>query len=193
MITGGAGYFASVILLAGCSKYWHFLLDFGFLMGISTALLTMPAISAISHWFKSKRGLATGIAFMGSSIGGVIFPIVLQQSLARKGWGWTMLIVSLIVFILLALGILLIQGRLPPGTGNVDINLKAFKDFRFVCATIGVACEYVPVYTIVSNTNVKIKGFEFTLYGVLGLLPTWASDQGFSTSTSFNIIAVLNG
>lgn len=145
MIAGGVGYFASVILLTWCSKYWHFLLDFGVLMGISTALLTMPAISALGQWFKRQRGIATGVAFMGSSIGGIVFPIVLQQSLFNKGWSWTMHTVSFIVFILLALGIPLVRGRLPPGEGRVDINLKAFKDFRFVCATTGVACEYIPI------------------------------------------------
>lgn len=141
MITGGIGYFASIIILAWCTKYWHFLLDFGFLMGISTALLTMPAISALSHWFKKKLGIATGIAFAGSSVGGVAFPIILQQCLAHKGWSWTIFIVSIITAVLLVLGIFLVRGRLPPSSGRVKINFNAFKDFRFVCATLGVACE----------------------------------------------------
>ncbi len=36
------------------------------------------------------------------------------------------------------------------------------------------------------------KGFEFVLFGALGLLPTYAIGQGFSSETSFNIIAILN-
>jgi len=156
----------------------------------------MPAISAISHWFEAKRGAATGIAFMGSSIGGVAFPIILQHALSHWSWIRTMLVVSLIVFILLTSGIFLIRGRLPLDKKPIDINLRAFKDFRFVCATIGVACEplFVSSNICQSDTFAKMMqlGFEFTLYGVLGLLPSWASDQGFSTQTSFNIISVLN-
>jgi hypothetical protein len=34
--------------------------------------------------------------------------------------------------------------------------------------------------------------FEFVLFGALGLLPTYGLQQGFSSQTSFNIIAILN-
>ncbi len=36
------------------------------------------------------------------------------------------------------------------------------------------------------------QGFEFVLFGALGLLPTYATGQRFSSETSFNIIAILN-
>ncbi len=35
-------------------------------------------------------------------------------------------------------------------------------------------------------------GFEFVLFGALGLLPTYALDQGFSNRTSFYVLAMLN-
>jgi hypothetical protein len=35
-------------------------------------------------------------------------------------------------------------------------------------------------------------GFEFVLFGALGLIPTYALLQGFSSQTSFNVIAILN-
>ncbi len=37
-----------------------------------------------------------------------------------------------------------------------------------------------------------VIGFEFVLFGALGLLPTYALDQGFSNRTSFYVLAVLN-
>lgn len=141
MIIGGIAYLGSIILLIGCTEYWHFLLNFGFLMGISTGLLTMRAISALSHWFKSRLGLATSIAFMGSSIGGIGFPIFLQELLSRYGWFWAILVVSVIVFVLLVIGISLVRGRLPREEGHVEFNAKAFKNFSLVYAAIGVACK----------------------------------------------------
>lgn len=35
-------------------------------------------------------------------------------------------------------------------------------------------------------------GFEFVLFGALGLLPTYSTSRGFSPQTAFNIIAILN-
>lgn len=37
-----------------------------------------------------------------------------------------------------------------------------------------------------------LEVFEFVLFGALGLLPAYSIFQGFSTQTSFNIIAILN-
>jgi len=42
------------------------------------------------------------------------------------------------------------------------------------------------------NILITRTGFEFVLFGALGLLPTYALAQGFSSQTSFNIIAILN-
>jgi hypothetical protein len=47
------------------------------------------------------------------------------------------------------------------------------------------------VSTIELNPN-DCAGFEFVLFGALGLLPTYGLGQGFSPQTTFNIIAILN-
>lgn len=52
---------------------------FGVLGGVGTSLIFTPAVSAIGHWFYVKRANATGIAAAGGSVGGIIFPLMLQQ------------------------------------------------------------------------------------------------------------------
>jgi hypothetical protein len=37
-----------------------------------------------------------------------------------------------------------------------------------------------------------VEGFEFVLFTAIGLLPTYALDQGFGRETSFNVIAIMN-
>lgn len=60
------------------------------LIGISYALLTNITLSIIlSNWFEYKRGLAIGIAFMGSALGGMLFTALTGYWLENWGWRFT--------------------------------------------------------------------------------------------------------
>lgn len=174
ILTGSLLYVVSLVLLAECTKYWHFMLAYGVMNGFSGALLTTTALSVVAHWFERKRGMASGIAFVGSSIGGITFPLILKPVFQKLSWAWSMRIVALICLFLMAAGNFCIRGRLPPRKNGGAIDLRCFLDARFSWATIGVAC------------------FEFVLFGALGLIPTYSLSQGFSNQTGFNIIAILN-
>lgn len=199
LFVGSIGYVASFVILAQCTKYWHFILNFGILGGISGALLTTVALAVIAHWFEARRGLATGITLMGSSLGGIIFPIALQSTLKHLSWAWSMRLVALVILILMIIGNFCVRGRLPTGKRQGSINLNCFRDARFAWTTLGVACM-CPLAALdpckelwqIWLTGFFALGFEFVLFGALGLLPSYALDQGFSSRTSFYVLAVLN-
>jgi MFS family permease len=86
-------------------------------VGIGSSLLFTPAIGAISHWFHLKRGTASGFAFTGSGIGGVIFPLMMQSLLPRLGWAWSVRIVGFVLLFLCLVGVALCRSRLPPKRG----------------------------------------------------------------------------
>ena len=46
----------------------------------------MPAASGLFEWFAKKRGLANGILYSGSSVGGAIIPILMQILLTKFGY-----------------------------------------------------------------------------------------------------------
>lgn len=174
VLGGSVAYVLALVLLAECRAYWHFMLVYGVLGGVSSAALTTTALAVVAHWFERRRGMASGIAFVGSSVGGIMFPLVLEPALQHLSWTWAIRLVALMVLVMMIVGNLCIRGRLPPRRNGGAIDLRCFSDARFSWATLGVSC------------------FEFVLFGALGLLPTYALGQGFSTRTSFNIIAILN-
>lgn len=174
LLGGSVVYVLSLVLMAECSKYWHFMLVYGILNGTSSSFLTTTALAVVAHWFEVKRGMASGITFVGSSVGGIGFPLLLDPALGLLGWTWALRVIALIVLVLMIAGNLCIRGRLPPRTNGGAVDLRCFRDARFSWATLGVAC------------------FEFVLFGALGLLPTYSLQQGFSSQTSFNVIAILN-
>lgn len=148
---GSVGVVAYLLLLGECTQYWHFLLCFGILGGISGAILTTVALSVISHWFKARRGLATGITFTGTSLGGIVFPIILSSVLEDMSWAWSMRLLALLEFVLVLVGNLFVRGRLPIQSSGGVVNLLCFKDSRFAWTTVGISCIHTLAVSAVTS------------------------------------------
>ncbi|EHK16893.1 uncharacterized protein TRIVIDRAFT_161984 [Trichoderma virens Gv29-8] len=61
------------------TKYYQIMLAQGICVGIGAGFLFVPSVAILPQYFKRRRALANGIAASGSSIGGVLFPIIFHQ------------------------------------------------------------------------------------------------------------------
>ncbi len=67
-------------------------------LSVSTALLAWTPLTAIiGNWFNEKRGLAIGIAFMGSGVGGMLFNALGGILIASVGWQQTFMIYAAVM------------------------------------------------------------------------------------------------
>ena len=90
----GPSAFALVLaqmLTSLCDKYWQFILCQGVFGGLATGFLYSPAAAIVGHYFHKKRPMAMGIITSGSALGGILYPIILDQMLHHQniGFGWT--------------------------------------------------------------------------------------------------------
>lgn len=76
----------ATFIIAECTKYWHFLLVQGLLVGLASGILFGPTMGTIGHWFKKRRSTALGIVAIGSSIGGTVLPILFRNLVGRIGY-----------------------------------------------------------------------------------------------------------
>ncbi|KAF6825982.1 MFS monocarboxylate [Colletotrichum musicola] len=171
-------------LLAECTAYWHFLLCLGVLGGIGGALASTVAMAVVGKLFDRRRGLAMGIALSGSSFGGVTLSMMFRSLLPRLGWRWAMRSTGFMVLGLMVLGVLCflpypgLSGSsvsAPVGRRGAALNFSAFKTPAFDFMTLGLFL------------------LEFVLFGITGLLPTFAIAAGFPHDVGFSLIAILNG
>lgn len=166
----------------------------GVLLGASNAFLAFPAMVTITHLFNKYRGTTTGITISGSSVGGIVWPIMLNRLLNydNVSFGWTFRIVAFVVFALCILMLLTI--RLPPG--NAPDSL----------ATTGKHSESENETQEESTPNVttlKSPAFITLCVGLcvatLGLfapiffISTYGAANGLSTSLCFYLLSILNG
>ncbi|TGO16430.1 hypothetical protein BTUL_0028g00300 [Botrytis tulipae] len=212
LIPGSLIYILSLLLLSICSSLFHFLLVYGVLSAIGMALLCTVA-NAMLNAFEGTgyRGLATGIALVGNPAGGILFTFVFQAVLESLEWGDAMRIVAGSVGVLVAVGFLAFLpcgGLRERGTRNECGHRGQDDDCNISTASTNTRNE-APWWKFWHEKKVEgdwsllrdrrflwcmagIALFEFVLVGAIGLLPTYALQQGFSTSVSFNVVAIVN-
>lgn len=81
---------------------------------IGASLIFYPAMSSTGTWFFKRRALAFGIMAAGSSLGGVILPIMVDRIIARAGFPWAMRGAAFLLLALLIYANLTVRSRLPP-------------------------------------------------------------------------------
>ncbi|KAI1609999.1 MFS general substrate transporter [Exophiala viscosa] len=122
MIGGSLLYVVAIMLLSICSKYYQVFLCQGVLVGVATGLIYQPSVTILSHYFSKRRALVMGIAASGASLGGVIYPILLNRLFVRMGFAWGVRTAGFMIAGILVLGNLAMTTRLPTrhrGTATV--------------------------------------------------------------------------
>lgn len=85
-------------------------------IGLSVGLLFLPSLSIVSHHFRTRRALATGIVVSGASCGGIVFPVMLNHLFANTKMGFAngVRTSGALIAALLALANCIMRTRLPP-------------------------------------------------------------------------------
>lgn len=151
------------------------MLNFSVLGGLGTSLIFTPVVAAIGHFFLEKRGNATGLATTGGSIGGVVFPLMLQRTFPQIGFAWSTRVLALIFAILLGVANLLVRSRLPPKRGQSTLpDPRVFRQLNFTLTTLGV------FFT------------EWGLFIPLTYFTSYAMEVGVNSTLAYQLIAILN-
>lgn len=99
------------------AEYYQIFLSFSILTGLGSSLLVTPSMGCVAHWFMEWRGLASGIAWTGSSVGGILIPLVIQSLLPQVGWGWSIRILGFVLLVLCIISVTFCRRRIPPRKG----------------------------------------------------------------------------
>lgn len=71
-------------------------------------------MSSVGTWFHKHRALAFGVMAAGSSLGGVIFPIMVNKLVDQHGFAWAMRASAFLILGLLIFANFTVKSRLPP-------------------------------------------------------------------------------
>jgi len=175
-ISGGILFIASLFMLslAKESQYYQFFLAQGVGMGIGLGLLFVPTLAVINHHFLRRRGLAGGVAFSGTAVGGIIFPIMLNHLIQRVSFGEAVRASGYLVLGCMIIGNLLMRTRYPKGANPPPPILSFFKE---------------PSYLYV------IAGGIWACFGLIFpvvYMQLYAIEHGLDPNLAFYSIAIIN-
>ncbi|KAI0480867.1 major facilitator superfamily transporter [Xylariaceae sp. FL0804] len=199
LCTGSLLQLLAVFLSSLCTRYWQLFLAQAVLLGVAMSLILTPSIAVVSRRMPHRRGLALGITVGTSSIGGVVWPIVINQLLYRDdvGFGWTQRAVGFVMLPLFAIACLTVQDapvqkgpQQPPSETSGDseekdksasetkqkkkTDLSILKNKTFLLLCLGLALNYLGLFT---------PFFYVSTYGI---------SIGLSSSTAFYMISAIN-
>jgi MFS family permease len=162
-----------------CTRYYQFILAQGVLDGIGMGMSMAPAMAATGQYFQKKRTAAMGIAIAGSSVGGVLFPIMLGKMLASEslGFGWTIRICGFVMISVMLPSCLCIRARLPPRKGELFLP-KAFLEVPYDTLNLGsfmmllgifIPPFYLPTFAISNGMSPELAPYLISIYNAASL------------------------
>ncbi|EUC27579.1 hypothetical protein COCCADRAFT_41722 [Bipolaris zeicola 26-R-13] len=125
------------MMLSLCHEYWQVLLAQSFCVGIGAGLIYVPSVAILSTYFSTRIGAAIGIAASGSSLGGVIYPIVLHKLLPQIGFGWATRVLGFMMLGTLVVPNLVMRVRVLPPQTRTLFDFKAFLIPAYSLITLG--------------------------------------------------------
>lgn len=114
LIGGTVVYVFGLMMTSLSSQYYQFILAQGIVGSLGSSAAFNAAMTSVISWFHERRALALGVMVSGSSLGGVVLPIMLDHLIPRVGFPWTIRIVAFVFLGLLGVACVTVRARLPP-------------------------------------------------------------------------------
>lgn len=175
LVVGSFGVVFGHMMLSLCTQYWQVLLAQGFCVGIGAGCLFVPSVSVLPTYFSSRIGLAVGVGSSGSSIGGIVYPIILYRLIDRIGFAWSVRVVAFIALGTLLIPIAIMRMRVRAPKARALIDWSAFTDVPFIVFVIATLIGFMGLSIVLFYLSYDAGARHVT-----------------DTKMSFYIVAVFN-
>lgn len=172
-VTGTILIVFGMMMTSISTRYYQILLAQGVCTGLGMGAIFIQSVAILPAYFSKRRALATGVSVCGSSLGGVIYPIVFQQLEPRIGFGWATRVLAFIALATQAVAVVLMKQKSMGNKGQARalIDKTLFTEppmlaFSFAAffAFMGL---YIPFYYIGIYSQSKIPNMPTALLAYL--------------------------
>ncbi|KAI0057044.1 MFS general substrate transporter [Artomyces pyxidatus] len=179
VLTGSVIYTLSLFLLsfADPEKYYQLFLSQGLGMGIGAGLVYIPCLAVQAEHWRVRRSLALGAVTTGVAVGGIVFPIMLNQLFhSSVGYAWGIRASAFLV-----MGMLAVSNCLMTSYPRRHASEDSSTDF-------GALLKDVP-YMLLSVAGLFII---WGLYFPFFYIQLYAILHGMDPTFAFYTLAILN-
>ncbi|TKA76765.1 hypothetical protein B0A55_03651 [Friedmanniomyces simplex] len=191
LVGGGFLVVFGHMMLSLCHSLWQAVLAQGFCVGIGAGMLFVPAVAIMPTYFTTNLGLAIGIAASGSSMGGIIYPIMFYKLIPEVGFPWAVRILGFTVLATILVPITVMKMRVKPAKIRALFDPSAFTDGPYIWCVLTCTIGYIGLYVGIfylsffgQSTGTTDESLSFYLVPILNAasvlgrtVPNWISDK----------------
>ncbi|CAK9436130.1 uncharacterized protein LODBEIA_P06880 [Lodderomyces beijingensis] len=196
LIFGGIFVFGGLMGVAYSSVVYQFILSLGICVSIGNALCISPLIGVLSHHFKDRIGTMVGIATVGGSVGGMVFPVMLKSLYSKVGFSRAIMSLAFVNLACIGCAVLLCRDRAEvrtSGSGHDNDDEEKDSPKHMSWSQIRDSFEFRSLrdlkYTFLIAGNFAT---ELSLLSMLTYLATYAVAKGMSESDAYTLLTVFN-
>lgn len=174
----------------------------GLMFGLGSGIMYVHATGVTFQYFNKKKALAQGIITAGASLGGVYWPIGINQLIDKVGFHWANRIIGFIYIGMAAIGILFLNPRIKPkprqpGQNFLRINFNILLDWQFLIVAISwflfmlalfPGLFYIDLFCLRAGVNTNFQQYTVAIINacacIFRVLPGFIADK----LGKFNII-----
>ncbi|OCT47942.1 hypothetical protein CLCR_04095 [Cladophialophora carrionii] len=165
LIVGSFMHVFGLMMASISTEYYQFMLSQGVCSAIGACCIFTPAVACVSTWFFKKRGMAIGITASGSSLGGVLFPIIVSRMIERNGFPWAMRTCAFLILGLCTFAILTLRARFPPRPRpwSLVAFVRPLKEVPMLLLTLATFFFYWGMFPVFSFVTAVAHGRGMSL------------------------------
>ena len=190
MLLGALGMSLGYVILSFTTASWQVPVVYGMFMMLGTNLLgPLTTSTLLARWFTKKRGMAMGIAAVGTSVGGFIFPPLIQSLIDHHEWRVALRYLGAGLFVCSVPAVLLVVNR--PQDRGLHADGEPM-DPDFVAPNVAA----VSFAELLKNRNfiliaVVMSLLFMTYTGVMSNMAPFAMGRGLSADEAALLISAI--
>ncbi|KAK6461662.1 monocarboxylate transporter [Scheffersomyces coipomensis] len=178
------------LLASFAVKFWQLFMTQAVLVGVSFAMIFVPATVVLPTWLNKRKATGLGICFSGAGFGGVIFSLVINSLITKTGdQKWALRMCAIVTFVMSCISISIMRERRDVKVikrpklsiqSVIDISKQIFDLSVFKAYAIKLICVY---YTIA----------VFAYISILFSMASYAKSLGLNYNQSSALTSIING
>ena len=153
-----------LILLSLATKFWQIITVYLLVLPISMLLTgTLASQTMISKWFTSQRSFAIALSAIGTSIGGLLIPLVTAELIERYAWDGALMVLAVgSLVILIPLNFLILRVEPPRQDMTQQASAEPAQRIWTSKEILTSRAFWIPIVSLIP-LNAAFGGVQFNL------------------------------
>ncbi|KAJ1715702.1 monocarboxylate transporter [Aspergillus flavus] len=139
LLLGTPLYCFGLMMTSLSRQYYQIFISQAILSSIGSGAVFNASLTSTTAWFYKRRGTIFGIVNSGSSLAGVVLPIMMTRLFQSIGFSWTLRVLGFMFLALCGIACATVKTRLPPNWRPISVTdyIRPLRELKMVLTVLG--------------------------------------------------------